>query len=186
MKTCNSCTEEKSFIEFDKKARHSKYPNSSAGYSNICKPCRVVQDKDYYYSRGGREKNLEYKSKNKRLSTLQMQEWRGNNREVYNAYVREWRAKNPEKSKRSSRANSFNRRTKCKKLTSKEIAYILKEGNNTCVYCNQPGHSIDHITPISRGGTNDLSNLVVACKSCNSSKKDKPLITFLWARRGRR
>jgi hypothetical protein len=29
---------------------------------------------------------------------------------------------------------------------------------------------IDHVIPRSRGGSNDLSNLVLCCRSCNSSK----------------
>lgn len=33
----------------------------------------------------------------------------------------------------------------------------------------------DHIIPLSRGGTNDLDNLAVACLQCNSSKRDRLL-----------
>jgi len=34
---------------------------------------------------------------------------------------------------------------------------------------------IDHIIPISKGGKTELSNLVLACESCNESKKAKTL-----------
>jgi 5-methylcytosine-specific restriction endonuclease McrA len=33
--------------------------------------------------------------------------------------------------------------------------------------------SIDHVQPLSRGGTNDPANLVVACKGCNEDKGDR-------------
>lgn len=33
--------------------------------------------------------------------------------------------------------------------------------------------------PISRGGTNDLDNLVLACQPCNVNKGDKTLDEFL-------
>ena len=46
-----------------------------------------------------------------------------------------------------------------------------------CVYCGAaegPFH-LDHIFPVSRGGSDDSHNLVVACQSCNGSKNDKTI-----------
>lgn len=34
--------------------------------------------------------------------------------------------------------------------------------------------TVDHIRPRSRGGTNDLTNLQILCRNCNSSKKNRP------------
>jgi len=55
----------------------------------------------------------------------------------------------------------------------------------TCVYCLRDLHdanpmdiTLDHITPDSRGGSNDPRNLVTACRSCNCSRQDKPLNRF--------
>lgn len=42
----------------------------------------------------------------------------------------------------------------------------------------------DHAIPISRDGTNWPSNLVPACKSCNSGKHDKTLFEFIGVSRG--
>lgn len=42
-----------------------------------------------------------------------------------------------------------------------------------CLWCReQPSTTIDHVRPISRGGTNHLLNLVGACGPCNSAKSD--------------
>ena len=42
-----------------------------------------------------------------------------------------------------------------------------------CAYCGKaPWVDIDHILPTSKGGLHDIKNVVPACKSCNSSKKD--------------
>lgn len=41
-----------------------------------------------------------------------------------------------------------------------------------CVSCGKPANSIDHIIPLVKGGTNDMSNLQPMCQSCNSKKSD--------------
>jgi 5-methylcytosine-specific restriction endonuclease McrA len=35
--------------------------------------------------------------------------------------------------------------------------------------------SVEHIIPLSRGGTNDPENVVLACRRCNFSKQDRLL-----------
>ena len=40
--------------------------------------------------------------------------------------------------------------------------------------------NIDHKTPISRGGTNDKSNLQLLCRSCNLSKNNQTMEEFKW------
>lgn len=32
--------------------------------------------------------------------------------------------------------------------------------------------TIDHVIPVSKGGTDDLENLVIACRKCNSKKNN--------------
>lgn len=56
---------------------------------------------------------------------------------------------------------------------------VLKRDMQTCVYCGRkpPGVflHIDHVIPVAKGGTNDLSNLVTACEHCNRGKGAVPL-----------
>lgn len=49
-------------------------------------------------------------------------------------------------------------------------AHVLERDKFICAYCVDEGNQVDHIIPVSQGGTNDLSNLVCACKHCNVSK----------------
>ena len=42
--------------------------------------------------------------------------------------------------------------------------------------------NVDHMTPVSRGGTNDNENLVPACVSCNSFKGTMTADEFIAAR----
>lgn len=49
---------------------------------------------------------------------------------------------------------------------------VLKDAGYTCHYCGKfdGDLTIDHLIPLSRGGTNERSNLVAACSACNSEK----------------
>ena len=53
-----------------------------------------------------------------------------------------------------------------------------------CVYCGREADTIDHILCIKEGGTNDWANLAPSCRSCNSKKNTRPLLSWLLKRRG--
>ena len=55
---------------------------------------------------------------------------------------------------------------------------ILKRDDHTCAYCGQPGNQIDHVIPISKGGEDHETNMVVACATCNASKKNQDAQKF--------
>lgn len=54
---------------------------------------------------------------------------------------------------------------------------VISSHGYVCTYCDQEKEDrelhVDHIIPLSRGGTNHFLNLTLACASCNSSKRSK-------------
>lgn len=56
------------------------------------------------------------------------------------------------------------------------------KNNNFCWYCGKEMKAneltIDHVFPRSKGGDNDMDNIIMVCKSCNSSKGNMDL--FEW------
>src|SRR5262245_9072819 len=50
---------------------------------------------------------------------------------------------------------------------------VLERDNWLCRYCGAAANAVDHIIARTRGGTNDMENLVAACKPCNSRKRDR-------------
>lgn len=60
---------------------------------------------------------------------------------------------------------------------------IFARDNYICAYCGKRGGSLelDHILPLSRGGTDDDSNLTTACVKCNRQKRTKTANEyFIW------
>ena len=56
---------------------------------------------------------------------------------------------------------------------------VFKRDSFTCQYCGKSAPDVvlevDHINPVSKGGDNDISNLITACFDCNRGKRDKKL-----------
>ena len=59
--------------------------------------------------------------------------------------------------------------------------YLLEKWDRTCAYCGKTDIplEIEHIVPKSKGGSNRVSNLTLACTACNRKKGNKPLEQFL-------
>lgn len=59
-------------------------------------------------------------------------------------------------------------------VTKRTRYEVLKRDNHTCRYCGGVAPdailTVDHVTPIALGGTDDPSNLVAACRDCNYGK----------------
>ena len=66
-------------------------------------------------------------------------------------------------------------------FTVNDVIHMRKRQNDNCHYCyislNNRG-TVDHRTPLIRGGTNWPNNLCLACKPCNSSKGAKTELEF--------
>jgi 5-methylcytosine-specific restriction endonuclease McrA len=78
------------------------------------------------------------------------------------------------------------------KMRAKKAALWERQGGR-CHYCARPmtfrgptpGEvqpddlaTIDHVTPISRGGDNGIRNLVLACHRCNNAKSARLIFEF--------
>ena len=59
--------------------------------------------------------------------------------------------------------------------------YLLFLFNRTCAYCGAKNIplEVEHIKPLSKGGSNRVSNLAIACVSCNQAKSNQDIREFL-------
>lgn len=64
-----------------------------------------------------------------------------------------------------------------KRLSDDIRQAVFQRDGKICKHCGATSElTIDHKEPITMGGTNDLSNLQVLCRSCNSKKSNKVMI----------
>lgn len=61
-----------------------------------------------------------------------------------------------------------------RKFTDYEKKTVYAKYNGKCAICGKPVKykklTIDHNIPLSKGGTNEMSNLQLACRECNLMK----------------
>ncbi|WP_309500577.1 RNA-guided endonuclease IscB [Streptomyces shenzhenensis] len=60
-------------------------------------------------------------------------------------------------------------------------SYLHARWNSACAYCDAVGVplNIDHVRPRSQGGSNRITNLVLACVPCNKAKGNSSVESFL-------
>lgn len=134
-----------------------------------------------------REHNKRYYKKNRKAVRDSQRKYFLRNKEKELKRIQEWARKNPEKrnanSKKYRLANRekyvawlHNRRDKLKKAGKISIKALsaLRAKTKSCCYCNRRRPlQIEHKVPIARGGTNHISNIALACGTCNRRKHTK-------------
>ncbi len=119
-------------------------------------------------------------------------------REEANAASREWYAANRERAIENSKAvirrnpersRIFANRTRTKRVgapgrdpTAAELIARFDAFGRRCVYCGVPlgvDYHMDHVEPLTKGGSKWISNLAPACPPCNRSKFNHTLEEWL-------
>ncbi len=106
----------------------------------------------------------------KGLNNARSKTWRKKNPERYKAAIKKWYDAHPE-----AKAQNRNRRrarlaNAVGKHTRQEWDDKLAEYGNGCAYCGCSGKMTrHHVVPLSKGGSDWISNIVPACGSCNST-----------------
>jgi 5-methylcytosine-specific restriction endonuclease McrA len=98
------------------------------------------------------------------------------NKKLVNARCRVWAKENPE----SNKVRGNKRRTAKTKaggsFTAAEWKALCKKYHNKCLCCGKRRKlTADHVIPVSKGGSSNISNIQPLCGPCNSSKRDKTI-----------
>ncbi len=195
-KICSKCKKEKPTTnEF-----FSKSKSQSDGLYSYCKDCQNERYKKYYadkkehhqnrrkkYYKQNKEQQINYSKeyqKNHPERTKQIKKRHSIKRSEYiKARVKKWIAANPIHNRlirQRVRLSGINYDS----LTLNELIeiYNLHKTDNDlyiCHYCHKALEfsetTIDHIIPISKGGSNSADNITIACLKCNAKKGDRIL-----------
>lgn len=149
---CRKCLEEKDESGFQ------RYITTSGNKSiyKTCKSCRLK-------TRKLETRKANWTRANKKRSgtsewNLRMREYRAHRRASGNPIIR------------NCKSDKYRIVGRFKFLIRAEVFRLY---GSQCQYCKKEADTIDHVIPLARGGSNDISNLVPACRSCNSSKQAK-------------
>lgn len=88
----------------------------------------------------------------------------------------EWIATEKQKQaqKKAKRVHSMRRRTVFAQKRDELMLALIERDGYSCTECGElEGLTIDHIIPLSKGGSDTLENLQLLCQRCNSAKGDK-------------
>lgn len=159
-----------------------------------------ASDRKYYHGKGKNLRSLHREVINKR-----QRRWRSENPDKKMAYLRKWRKKNPDKvtaqQKRKCAKNPEKYRILANFRSARHRVRLQKAvGSHTlkqwlakielygwrCFYCKRKlslkNVSKDHAIPISRNGSDFISNILPSCGFCNSKKGNKTVSEFLQGR----
>lgn len=73
-----------------------------------------------------------------------------------------------------------------KKLQSKILKELQQEANSSCPFCNEENvntFEFHHIIALSKGGTDEIDNLILVCSNCHSKIEKGEIDIFVLVHR---
>lgn len=152
------------------------------GRQSECKSCACARVHDY--SEDHREERAAYTRNYQQEHREERRSYRQRygvlNRVKLNASLKNWRINNPQKFKIKSAADRSSRRAREANAdgfhSSKDVLDQYNRQGGLCYWCGNSlskDYHVDHIIPLSRGGSNWPENLAISCPTCNLSKGSK-------------
>lgn len=175
-KHCPKCNIEKSLDQFS----IDTYAKSRT--RTYCKSCEVEHTKAWRLANPEKAKTSrrEYHQRTKETRKEKTQALRQENPEHYREIDRQKQARYRERHPDKIKARQI--MTYKREKNHPDIIALYQEQLGMCRYCGvslEDVYEIDHMTPLKRGGSNEMSNIALCCPHCNKTKADRTLEEWL-------
>jgi len=163
-------------LKISAKEKYWEDPNKSRDkarkkYNPIYAAAYYAENKDSVLSN-----NKKWLDENKDRKKQIDAEYRKTQKEKIRAANAKWAFENPEKIRSKDRTRDARIKGSDGSHTAYDVLKILDAQSWSCVYCDtslRQSYHVDHIMPISKGGSNWPNNLQCLCPSCNMRKGAK-------------
>ncbi len=133
-----------------------------------------------------KKKDAAYYQVNREQVRKQANGYTASHTEANRARAAAWYKEHPERGKANAKVAGHRRRARKAsvggKFTKVDIQNMYVSQGAHCYYCSvsiEEAYHIEHMTPISRGGSNWIDNICLACVPCNRTKGVKTAEEFM-------
>lgn len=184
-----------------KNGKPCKRCGTSEWYSNgSCKCCSAEHGREWRIANPEKERARHQRNGHKRIAEMTEQarererardrkrnaenpgrrgkyphKWHEQNKERDRQRINEWMRSHPEERVRYEHARRSRKSASGGSYTVVEWKGLVAHYGNKCLCCGRSdvALTVDHVVPVSKGGTSNIDNLQPLCLSCNSKKQDK-------------
>jgi 5-methylcytosine-specific restriction endonuclease McrA len=183
-KFCSTSCQAKDFR--NRNPQHSKIKSKEYYYKN--RESELLKRKKYYKenSEAIKKRAMDYHWENRediiKRKKIYSRIHYSENAEYYKEKNKKWKLENPGKMKSYKRIYRSTIALSKEHFTAEDVKWLFIDQEGYCAYCNadiEENYHIDHIIPVSRGGSNGRGNIALACPSCNLRKHNKTAEEFM-------
>lgn len=174
---CKACVDEYNHAYYA--ANRERLQAQQRKYEAAHRQDALDRNREWRKKNSRSEQNKRHYAKHRQSELVRGRAKRAANLEGERARARDYYRRNPEKFKPLYHKRRAMKLGNGGTYTSQEWRNLCVRYNHTCLCCGKQEPEIkltpDHVTPLSKGGRNDIANIQPLCRACNISKNARTI-----------